>query len=368
MNEIQGLQIYRSDKLRLARLAKGLSLDNIGSILNVTRQNVSKMESGQEPKDSQFELLCKELGVEKSFFYSERGAPVVEEQCHFRSIRTRTKTITNTVMARAEILTNLISEIESYYDLNDFRVNFDNDFENINAASIEKLSDLLRREWELGLGPISDITIVLENAGVIITTVDGVDEKVDAFSLSTKRPIIIRNNAKNNPCRYRFDLAHELGHLIMHEGIDTGCKLTEKQANYFASAFLMPKVTFSKAIESFPITRGTKSLNWKNIYKLKLYFKVSFKALLFRAKTLGLVSEDQMRSGYMYINKKGWAKGEPLDEQIPFEQPALLESMINGIGFGSWKRVLVKLGLTGNVIKEFLPDISFPENKLRAVK
>ena len=148
MNEIQGLQIYRSDKLRLARLAKGLSLDNIGSILNVTRQNVSKMESGQEPKDSQFELLCKELGVEKSFFYSERGAPVVEEQCHFRSIRTRTKTITNTVMARAEILTNLISEIESYYDLNDFRVNFDNDFENINAASIEKLSDLLRREWE----------------------------------------------------------------------------------------------------------------------------------------------------------------------------------------------------------------------------
>ena len=122
MREIESLQLYRGDKLRLARLAKGLSLENIGSVLGVTRQNVSKMESGQEPRDFQFDTLCQELGVEKSFFYTERTLPVVEDKCHFRSVRARTKTITNMVMARAELLTELISEIESYYDLPEFQV------------------------------------------------------------------------------------------------------------------------------------------------------------------------------------------------------------------------------------------------------
>lgn len=368
MREIESLQLYRGDKLRLARLAKGLSLENIGSVLGVTRQNVSKMESGQEPRDFQFDTLCQELGVEKSFFYTERTLPVVEDKCHFRSVRARTKTITNMVMARAELLTELISEIESYYDLPEFQVALEDHFELINTESIERASESLRREWELGLGPISDITIVLENAGVIVTTIDGADDKVDAFSLSSGRPIIIRNNAKNNPCRYRFDLAHELGHLIMHEGVVTGCKATEKQANYFASAFLMPRVSFSKAIEDFPITRGAKSLNWVNITKLKLHFKVSSKALLYRAKSLGLISEDQMRSGYIYINKKGWATGEPSDKYIPFEQPALLETMINGIGLTQWKSVLKKLGLTEVTVREFLPDLIMPINPLKLVK
>jgi hypothetical protein len=72
--------------------------------------------------------------------------------------------------------------------------------------------------WQLGNGPIDDITVLIENSGVIVATVDGVDEKVDAFSMSRKRPVIIRNSSKESPCRYRFDLAHELGHLLMHDG------------------------------------------------------------------------------------------------------------------------------------------------------
>ena len=71
------------------------------------------------------------------------------------------------------------------------------------------------------------------------------DDKVDAFSLSNKRPLIVRNTAKVNPCRQRFDLAHEMGHLVMHQGIETGCRLTEDQANQFACALLMPRASFA---------------------------------------------------------------------------------------------------------------------------
>ena len=51
------------------------------------------------------------------------------------------------------------------------------------------------------------------------------------------------------------DKRQELGHLVMHDGIITGCKATEKQANYFASSFLMPRLGFFSAVESFPLVR-----------------------------------------------------------------------------------------------------------------
>lgn len=357
---------YRGDKLRIARLIKGFSLDELGSILGVTRQNIHKMEAGQEPRENQLSLLSNHLEVEPNFFYTERNTPVVEEQCHFRSLRSRTKTLTNTIMARAELLDSLIKEIEQNFDLPNFQLpNLDTDIKSLD--DIERISENLRRHWELGTGPISDITIIVENAGVVVTTMEGADEKVDAFSLSRKRPIIIRNSAKNSPCRYRFDLAHELGHLIMHDGIITGCKETEKQANYFASAFLMPRIGFINAVDRFPIIKRAKNFNWTNLYKLKKYFKVSFKALLYRAKSLGVISEDQMRSGYIYINKRGWAKNEFLDDEIPPEKPLLLESMLTALDSTNWKMILAKLGLTNALVCQLLPNIRVPQRTLRSI-
>jgi len=154
----------------------------------------------------------------------------------------------------------------------------------------------------------------------------------------------------------------------MHDGLITGCKATEKQANYFASAFLMPRSGFSNAIERFPIVRGIKSLNWISIYKLKKYFKVSFKAILYRAKSLGLIEEEQMRSGYIYINKKGWAKEEYLDDQIPIETPDTLQSMIAAINNKQWSQITSKLGLTDQLLKDLLPSIRFPRSHLVIVK
>ena len=360
MNDILNQPSYRGDKLRLIRVAQGYSLDELGKEVSVTRQNIHKMEAGQEPKPEQLSKLCKFLNVSEDYFYADRNNPVVEEQCHFRSLRSRTKTLTNMVMARAELLDALIQEVEEYFDLPEFSLPEVCDLDVTNINDIERASNRLREFWNLGEGPIADITTVLENAGAIVATINGVDEKVDAFSMSRKRPVVIRNSAKPSPCRYRFDLAHELAHLLMHDGIVTGCKETEKQANAFASAFLMPEVTYRNAARKYPIIKGMKSLNWSNLYTLKLYFKVSFKALLYRAKQLGLISDDQMRSGYIFLNKKGYTKVEPLDEQIELEVPDTLQSIVSGLDSTRWQRTLIKLGLTQQFIQSLLPELKLP--------
>jgi len=367
MSELFNIDPYRGDKLRLIRIAKGFSLEELGQAIGVTRQNIHKMEAGQEPTDEQLPLLCNLLSVNRSYFYTVRNVPVIEEQCHFRSVRSRTKTLTNTVMARAEILDLLIKEIEGYFELPDFNLPDVSDFNISDINDIEKIAMKMRDYWNLNNGPIDDITIVIENSGVIVASIDGVDEKVDAFSMSRKRPIIIRNSAKNSPCRFRFDLAHELGHLVMHDGIITGCKETEKQANFFASSFLMPRTTFINAVRKYPLIKGTKSLNWQSLNKLKLYFKVSFKALLYRAKSLGLINDDQMRSGYIYLNKKGYSKVELLDDQIPMERPHLLGELLNNIDRNCWQKTLYSLGLTHNFVQYLLPGISLPAPVLSSV-
>lgn len=358
---------YRGDKLRLIRLAKGLSLEEVGQAVNVTKQYVHKLEAGQEPSDDQVSLLCDLFGVEERYFYAERNTPVVEEQCHFRSLRSRTKTLTNSVMAKAELLDALVAKLEPNYSLDKFEAPDVSGFDLENTNHIERIAELVREEWDLGEGPIADMTVVVERAGVIVAEIEGVDEKVDAFSMSRQRPIVIRNNAKNNPCRYRFDLAHELGHLVMHEGQDTGCKATEKQANSFASAFLMPRKVFQLAVEKFRLIKGQKHLNWGSLEALKRYFKVSFKALLYRASTLGLITEEQMRTGFIALNRSGQSKSENLDDEIPMESPGLLSDLVGGITTSRFKEILRELGLTYDVVGTLYPGLKLPRSHLHSV-
>jgi Zn-dependent peptidase ImmA (M78 family) len=170
----------------------------------------------------------------------------------------------------------------------------------------------------------------------------GVSERVDALSIDRRRPMIIRSEAKPSACRLRFDLAHECGHLVMHRGIETGDKVTEDQANRFASAFLLPRASF---IHEFP--RG-RFLNWQAIYDMKLRWKVSAAAILRRAYDLKMLSADQYRTGYIHLSKTGQKKVERFDDAIVSEQPELLPSAMMALESahpGATRRIAAEAGL-----------------------
>ncbi|MDT9702280.1 ImmA/IrrE family metallo-endopeptidase, partial [Streptomyces sp. P17] len=99
----------------------------------------------------------------------------------------------------------------------------------------------------------------------IVTNFNIVSKEVDALSVSVERPFIVRNTAKESVCRQRFDIAHEIGHLVMHEGIVTGDRTTENQANRFASALLLPRPMMLKL---YPRPNGNR-LDWKGMREFK---------------------------------------------------------------------------------------------------
>ena len=304
-----GLDIFEGERLRLARIAKGLTLDELGGLVGATRQYLNQLEQGVKmPTADMTKALSAALGVTARFFLLTTRDGVRPEQCHFRKQRTTPVSIVSQVLARGTLLDGFIDRLDRELDLPAVT------FPDIQAGSVARDRTSGRTECattgKLGSGPISSMMRVVENAGAIVSFFGGVSERVDALSIDRRRPMIIRSEAKPSACRLRFDLAHECGHLVMHRGIETGDKETEDQANRFASAFLLPRASF---IHEFP--RGP-YLNWQAIYDMKLRWKVSAAAILRRAFDLKMLSADQYRTGHIHLSKTGQRKVEKFDDVI----------------------------------------------------
>ena len=162
-----------------------------------------------------------------------------------------------------------------------------------------------------------------ERLGIIVTSFSTYSEEVDALSLATRRPIIVRNNAKTSVCRQRFDLGHELGHLILHDGMVTGDRFTEGQAHRFAGAFLLPRTMLAS---NFHLLFSGKQFKWKKMSEFKEIWRVSKAAILYRARQLGLLTEAQYVMGTTHLKNNGEALRESEDRDLPLEQPQLLKN------------------------------------------
>lgn len=313
---------FSGERLRLARLARCFTLDDLGQKVAATRQYLHQLENGAKVATDEMEAaLADALGVTYSFFRQANLSPVQPEQCHFRKQASTPISVSSQVLARGTIIDQFLEVLDGELKLPTV------DFPDIpveTALDIEKAAEICRIRWGLGLtGPITSMMRVVENAGAVVTYFDGISERVDAFSMDRPRPLIIRNEAKPAACRLRFDLAHECGHLVMHRGVQTGDKDSEAQANRFASAFLLPRTAFAR---EFP--QGY-NLNWKAIFELKARWKVSARAIIRRAYDLSLITADKYRSGNIHLNKTGQSKIEKLDDVLEAEQPELLVNALS---------------------------------------
>lgn len=117
-----------------------------------------------------------------------------------------------------------------------------------------------------------------------------------------------------------FDLAHELGHIILHpwseniELIDKNeFKLIEKQENMFASAFLLPADSFGSDIKRY-------HTNLNYYVELKKKWGVSIQSMIYRTHQLGIITNNQYKYLMTQVSSKGWRKKEPNDKTFILEE------------------------------------------------
>jgi Zn-dependent peptidase ImmA (M78 family)/DNA-binding XRE family transcriptional regulator len=342
---------FHPERLRLARQLSGLSLEAVGDGVGISRQYLHQLETGaRDPSPDLKSALAAMLDVAVSFFESPLINQVQVDHCHFRKLRTVPQSLMSQASARASAISIILERLEKVVGLPPV------DFPDLPQATqgiahIEAAADNARLFWGLGLdAPIDNMVRVLENAGAVVVRFDDLTSRIDALSVTRRRPIVVRSTAKGEGPRPRFDLAHELGHLIMHEGVVTGDAETEGQAHRFASAFLVPARAF---LREFPRLSGRR-IDWVGLHQMKLRWGISMRALARRAYDLGIFDAAQYRTANIHLSKSGQTKHEQGDELVPAEHPELLNAALQYAeqsDASALPRLIRSLGMTNRLFK-----------------
>lgn len=326
-----GTPRFQPERLIEARDARGLTQVALAELVNRKSSSISRWESGIHPPEPEvLDALGKALNMPVAFFMrpvrSHGSAPLF-----FRSMASTTQTIRKRTEVRLRWAQDISLKLQESVDLPEVNVPYLNvgDYREIRDEDIEQAANQCRKHWDLGFGPISDLLLALENAGIIVVKEDVGTAKMDGlsnWSAADDRPYMLIAKDKDTCVRSRMDAAHELGHLVLHRGLkpktlNNGAdfKEIERQAFYFAGAFLMPE-------ESFPSEIWSPSLN--AFVSLKERWKTSVGAMIMRCKVLEILGEDHAGKLWKYYSAKGWRKSEPLDDTLKPEKPRLLSRSV----------------------------------------
>lgn len=320
---------FKGNRIKSARLYNGLTVEELADKLRVSKQAVSQYENNQvDPPIEKGFLLSQVLGFPLDYFTQEYKANVKIGTTYFRALlRTNSKSRTQQE-TRLEHIGVIYSFLNNYVD-----------FPKLNLPDLE--DDLtpkeaalrLREYWNLGDSPISNITELLESKGILITMLDTSTDDIDAFSQceyidGEEVYIIAVSKNKHSAARVQFDIAHELGHIILHEWSENielldreQFKNREKEASEFASEFLLPSSSYMNDVNGMPN-------KIESYIFLKRKWKVSIAAMMYKNRELGVISPRQYQSLVALMNKNGFRSNEPLDDVLAIPYPTMFTDAV----------------------------------------
>ena len=305
------------EMLVLARQSRGLTQTELAQRLGISQAQVSKVENGLDAPDaSMVERYAAALDYRPSFFF-QKGALLGLPPYHHRKRAKLGAKRLDAVHAELNIRRMQIKTLVRSAELDTPKALPSLDLEAFDGDSAEA-ARVVREHWLLPRGPLKDVTRAVENAGVLVLACDFGTDLLDGLSLRVEGlPPMIFLRAGMPGDRYRFTLAHELGHLVLHWYSPGPDDQMEREAHRFAGAFLMP---------SHDILPYLSGLSLSKLMMLKQVWGVSMQAILYRSKDLGAVGEKQYESLWRQISRAGYRRSEPID--VPCERPTLLTEIV----------------------------------------
>jgi Zn-dependent peptidase ImmA (M78 family) len=303
--------------LVVAREAQGLTQEELARAAGIAQSTLSKAENDLRPLPvtdlpNVAELLhvTPELLCWQDEIYGFGSASFFHRKQQSLSQRTLRKVQAQINLIRMR-LQRLLNDIDIGTSFTIPRIDVDE------AGSAYEAARRVRAAWRLPMGPISNLVNIIESAGGVAARRDFQTHRINAISVwhPGSGPLFVLN-AGLTPERQRFVLAHELGHMVMHEG-EPPRETAEVEADEFAEELLMPAAEIARDLQDIDVRKAA---------ALKPYWKVPMQSLIIRAQRLDIISSGRCRSLHSYMNKAGYLESEPMP--LEREEPQVIRELM----------------------------------------
>jgi Zn-dependent peptidase ImmA (M78 family) len=268
-----------------------------------------------EPKPEVLATIASVLEFPESFFSLDLDAQEIPvDAASFRKLSRTSAALRDSAIASGKLCVAFNNWIESNFnlpvaDLPDL---------DLSILDSEAASLMVRNRWGLGIAPIPNVLHLLESHGVRVFALGQRCREIDAFSFWMEGTPVILVGTHKTAERAIFDLAHELGHLIMHRHLTKPSGRKEEiEANGFAASFLMPRADI--------VSSGLYRASLSNIIDAKKRWKVSALSLVFRLHELNLMTDWEYRENCKLISQFH-RRSEP--ESLPREHSMILSTVM----------------------------------------
>lgn len=290
-------------RLALARKLRGMSQTALAKEVGVSQRAISKYEQeGRGLSDSTLAVIAKILGFDVAFFSLDDVEVPVPSAVSFRARSKMSAKNRDQALAVSAFGVQLSDWMGKEYVLPKV------DVPDLQGFDPEDAARAVRSAWGLGEGPVPDVIAVLESHGIRVFSITEASQKIDAYSFwdeDRNQPFVFLTTSKSGE-RRRMDASHELGHLVLHRKVDLdrlGTRDVEKEADSFASAFLMPSRGFR--------SKTPRAMTLSDVMRVKQFWKVSAFAAVYRAHALGLLSDWQYHDLCKKMGARGMRTCEP---------------------------------------------------------
>lgn len=301
---------FNPQRLKVALARRGVGKHVFCNDIGISTRALLAFEKGEKrPSMETAHRLADALGFPVRFFFMDDPPEVSADAASFRALSSLTVKQRDQALSAGVLAADLAGWLDERFDLPQ------PDVPRLLDIDPDRAALFLRSEWGLGERAAPNMIHLAEAHGVRVFSISEESVRINAFSLWRGEEPFVFLNTKKGAESSRYDIAHELGHLILHGQHEAPRgREYEHQANRFAAAFLMP----ARAV----VASGLSGASLPTIIKAKRQWGVSVLALIVRLHNLGLVTDWHYRTLCIEAGKLGVRKDEP--NSIPGETSQLL--------------------------------------------
>lgn len=307
-------KIFNGARLKSARLYRGKTIIELAKESKIDVLSVERFENNNiSPNIEETIRICAVLNFQREYFFEEDDITVDVESSFFKTPVENYYKEELKAIEKAKMAFKILNFIERYISFPKLNIIH----EKLENSNMECIAYKLRNHYKLGNSSAVNLLNLLEVNGFVIIGGNIKKSSTDSFTIKQKiyeesRYFMGVGNDKKSLAKRNYDLAKQLGHVVLHDKYINRETLSskefqklEEEAREFAACFLLDKETFLEDLKE--------PSNLEYYAMLKREYIVPIELMLYRAYQLQIISYRKYEHMIKEMKSLGWDKKEPFD-------------------------------------------------------